>query len=498
MTATDIELRHLQENQYNPRIHFDDANMADLQDSIESEGLDQALTVRQVSENGTYEVVSGMRRLFALREIHGDDSGEEIPCNVRDLDDEDAKWAAFNENEYREDLSVYEEAVFFGNNIEVEYRELTEDDIGEDGDREPGPITESYADYLKASKCRARVIQKPTRHHSTLKEAADRSGISASTIAKRLSILCLPADARQLVKQGNLPAEHARRIARLRQVVDPDRREDWMNSLAKEYAEKPDGRSEKQKLAKEVSSKIEKDEEERERKDEQLNEYRELVTERQSELRSALSTAQETYEEEANKEDFDKGEFDEELKPGPDTADNIEAIDEAESDEKATEAYIEEFADGRSEEDEDDHWLRAQSQQAISIISGVRASLRGEELDELNDEQDSIQIKRDRLKKNIETVREEHLSRCPYCQSGLHIDDLEDRVDTYNTKIEAIEEQKKEKGDISKALNEVRSSLRSALNKYNDALESLRDAKRRAGVDDSDANSTDGSQEGGG
>lgn len=452
MTVKEVPLCDLHENDYNPRKHFDDAAMADLRESIESEGLNQALTVRPAEENGSYEVVSGMRRLKALREIHGDDADESIPCNVQDVDDEDAPWKAFSENKWREDLTPYEEALFFGERIEVEYRE---DDNGE-------PIRESYSEYLDAVRAVDRSVDAPSAQHPSVKQASERTGVDSSTLAlRRLWLLVLPPESQKFIEQGELGPSEARLIAPLRQIPNADRRNGWMNQLADEYAvDNPD----RDALRDAVQSKLDKDEREREKREAQIEEYENLVTERESELRVVLTDAVETFNDE----------HDDELELGPE---DVEDIDESADD--AFETYVEAFVDDPA--DEADDKLRARSQHTIGTLGDVRSSLRSEALDELNDEQDEKQLEKGRLEQNIETARDEGLSRCPYCKSGLHIPDLEDRVAEYETEIEALTERKQEVSAVSKALDGARSDLRTALNEYDDAIEKLQSEKEKAG-----------------
>jgi len=87
------------------RTNADDAELAELTESIKTLGVLQPILVRP-KPNGQYEVVYGQRRRKAAEKagLH------EIPANVRMLSDQEAYEAQFSENIQREDLSDMEKA----------------------------------------------------------------------------------------------------------------------------------------------------------------------------------------------------------------------------------------------------------------------------------------------------------------------------------------------------------------------------------------------------
>ena len=91
---------------FNPRKHFDDAEFAELCDSVKTQGVIQPLVVRPAAEQGKYWLVAGERRWRAARK-----SGvAEVPVVVRHLDDRNALLVATIENSQRADMSAAEEA----------------------------------------------------------------------------------------------------------------------------------------------------------------------------------------------------------------------------------------------------------------------------------------------------------------------------------------------------------------------------------------------------
>jgi len=104
------ELRNLpldiiQPGRYQPRSVFDEEKLAELADSIRSQGVVQPVVVRPVGEN-SFELIAGERRWRAAQ-IAGIDT---IPAVVRDVPDEASIAMALIENIQREDLNPLEEA----------------------------------------------------------------------------------------------------------------------------------------------------------------------------------------------------------------------------------------------------------------------------------------------------------------------------------------------------------------------------------------------------
>ncbi len=89
-----------------PRKTFDKEGLDELASSIESKGVIEPVTVRFVEADGKYRIVTGERRFRAAR-ITG---LKEIPCVVKELNDEEAFCCQLIENLQREDLTPVDEA----------------------------------------------------------------------------------------------------------------------------------------------------------------------------------------------------------------------------------------------------------------------------------------------------------------------------------------------------------------------------------------------------
>ena len=100
-----LPLDVIRPGRYQPRSVFDEEKLAELADSIRSQGVVQPIVVRPVG-NEAYELIAGERRWRAAQ-IAGID---EIPAVIREVPDEASVAMALIENIQREDLNPLEEA----------------------------------------------------------------------------------------------------------------------------------------------------------------------------------------------------------------------------------------------------------------------------------------------------------------------------------------------------------------------------------------------------
>lgn len=100
-----LKLSQLKPGRYQPRTRMDDSSLADLAQSIKSQGVMQPVLVRPLGA-GSYEIIAGERRVRAAGLAGMDD----VPVLVREVPDEAAAVMALVENIQREDLNPLEEA----------------------------------------------------------------------------------------------------------------------------------------------------------------------------------------------------------------------------------------------------------------------------------------------------------------------------------------------------------------------------------------------------
>lgn len=108
VSTSDIEIRNIEPNPYQPRTEFNQEALEELAASIKLLGLIQPITVRPLAD-GRYQIISGERR-FRASQIAG---LEKIPAYVRKTDDQGMLEMAIVENIQREDLDSIEVALSF-------------------------------------------------------------------------------------------------------------------------------------------------------------------------------------------------------------------------------------------------------------------------------------------------------------------------------------------------------------------------------------------------
>jgi ParB-like chromosome segregation protein Spo0J len=276
MTVQEIPLKDLVENEYNPRKTFDDAAMEDLKTSIQQIGLVQPLTVRSV--DGNWEVISGTRRLKALRDVY--DGNHEVPCYVRNVEDAEAKWIALAENLDREELTPIEEAKAYAQYVTVS------------DDSEDVPFDE----YIEEGKASDASLEVPTEKNSSVKSLAERINPNEPEIRDRLKLLVLPDEVQTKVEHNELTLKVAQGIARLRQIADADRRTELMKEVASDsrfIGSNPDLDS----LRDRVTSLIEDHKEQEEQQRARIEEFKGLVNQREGDLRATLQSTVDWYNE---------------------------------------------------------------------------------------------------------------------------------------------------------------------------------------------------------
>lgn len=159
----------LQAGKYQPRTSMHRESLAELSESIKSQGVMQPILVREAS-SGRYEIIAGERRWRAAKMA----GLLEIPVVVKTVSDESALAMALIENIQREDLDPIEEA----NGIQ-------------------------------------RLI---TEFGMTHQNAAEAVGRSRSGVTNLLRLLNLARPVKELLQQGLIEMGHARALLGLSQA----------------------------------------------------------------------------------------------------------------------------------------------------------------------------------------------------------------------------------------------------------------------------------------
>lgn len=163
VSTSTLPINEIIPNKEQPRKTFDEGALQELADSITVHGVLQPLLVRPLLSGG-YQLIAGERRWRASRMA----GLKEVPVIIKELPDSEAMEIAIIENLQREDLN---------------------------------PIEEAEGLQALIDKC-----------DYTQEQVAVSVGKSRPAIANALRLLKLPEEVRQMTKEGEISAGHARAL----------------------------------------------------------------------------------------------------------------------------------------------------------------------------------------------------------------------------------------------------------------------------------------------
>ncbi|MEP7162315.1 MAG: ParB/RepB/Spo0J family partition protein [Candidatus Moraniibacteriota bacterium] len=161
-STDEVPVGQILPNPHQPRLHFDEAKIAELADSIKEHGILQPLIVSR-TEHG-YELIAGERRLQAAKKA----GLATVPVVVREVGERQKLELAIIENIQRHDLN---------------------------------PIEEAKA-YL-------RLTQEFGLHQE---EVAKKMGKSRPSVANTLRLLTLPVEIQRAIMDGRISEGHAKAL----------------------------------------------------------------------------------------------------------------------------------------------------------------------------------------------------------------------------------------------------------------------------------------------
>ena len=118
MSLQDIPLKLLDPSPYQMRSMIDPNGLNELTASMKRGGQQQPIKVRKVGDR--YEVIYGHRRISAANR----DNWETIQALVVEMGDEEVLWAQWDENEYHENISDYDQARWLKGMIDQGYTQI--------------------------------------------------------------------------------------------------------------------------------------------------------------------------------------------------------------------------------------------------------------------------------------------------------------------------------------------------------------------------------------
>ena len=141
--VSEIPIRNISANPFQPRTSFDEEALNELVQSVEEHGIIQPITVRK-ADDSTYQLITGERRLKAAQKA----GLKRIPAYVREAGDDRMLELALVENIQREDLDAIEVAISYQRLIE-EFT-LTQESLGERVGKKRATVT-NYLRLLNLS-----------------------------------------------------------------------------------------------------------------------------------------------------------------------------------------------------------------------------------------------------------------------------------------------------------------------------------------------------------
>ena len=159
-----LAVDHIEANEAQPRVRFEQETLDQLAASIREVGILQPIAVMRIDDSDRYRIINGERRWRAARQA----GLSEVPAVIRTVDDERLLTEALIENLQREDLTPLEEG--------AAYKSLLEE------------------------------------YGLTHEQVADRVGKSRSTVTNAIRLLGLPAKIQALLETGELRQGHARAL----------------------------------------------------------------------------------------------------------------------------------------------------------------------------------------------------------------------------------------------------------------------------------------------
>jgi ParB family chromosome partitioning protein len=162
-SISSINISKIEANPLNPRTSFEEDALEELKESIQNHGIIQPLTVRKLGKD-KYQLISGERR-FRASQLAG---LKEVPCYIRNANDQAMLEMALVENIQREDLNAIE--------VGLSYQRLLDE-------------------------CKL-----------TQEELSQKLGKSRSNITNFLRLLKLPAAIQVGIREGLISMGHARAL----------------------------------------------------------------------------------------------------------------------------------------------------------------------------------------------------------------------------------------------------------------------------------------------
>jgi ParB family chromosome partitioning protein len=164
-----IDISLIEPNPFQPRQEFDESELEQLANSLQTHGLLQPVVVRRVAIDNSerFQIIAGERRYRAAMQL----GWSELPVHCLNADDRTMIEIALTENVQRKDLNAIEKAIAFAKYLEV--------------------------------------------YGGTHEELAKRLELDRSTVTNLIRLLDLDSKLQESVRKGELTMGHARALLSL-------------------------------------------------------------------------------------------------------------------------------------------------------------------------------------------------------------------------------------------------------------------------------------------
>ena len=207
-SAVEADIDRLEPNDFQPRVHVDDARLQELAQSIRANGIIQPIVVRAIGDR--FQIIAGERRWRAAK-VAG---LLRVPVVVRDVArgaEQSLLEMALIENIQREDLNPIEEALAY-RRLADEFH-LKQEDIATAVGKDRASVANflrllKLPDEVRTELSSGRLSMGHARALLSLTDEADQRRLARDVIARSLSVRETEAMVRRVVEAGS-PARAA-------------------------------------------------------------------------------------------------------------------------------------------------------------------------------------------------------------------------------------------------------------------------------------------------
>lgn len=219
-----VKITKVEPNREQPRKHFDEDSLIELEDSIRQFGILQPLLVRKNQDY--YEIIAGERRWRAAKRA----GLKEVPVIIRDFTEQEILEIGLIENIQRENLNPIEEAMAYKKLIEEFH--LKQDEVAERVSKSRTVVTNSMRLLKLDDKVQQMIIDEMlTTGHArallSLENKEEQQTLANRIFDEKLSV----RDVEKLIKELKNPKKKKETVKKDRAFIYEDLEEKMKSAL---------------------------------------------------------------------------------------------------------------------------------------------------------------------------------------------------------------------------------------------------------------------------